>query len=134
MKKDILRPEVKDIAIAIVKEQNELAEVIWNVYLLNLKKEKIENVLVTSRGYGSLKGEDVKTSTLRHFLDTVPPMSFVKVEPIIENLFGISNEFWVSFYVNKVIYDKQYVFLAESIRKEHLVDIPLIGKKGVMIK
>ena len=134
MQKDIDRPEVKDIAVAIVKEKNEKEEDLWNVYLLNLKKEKIENVLVTSRGYGSLKGEDVKTSTLRHFLDSIEPMSFAKIEPIIENLFGISNEFWVSFYVKKTIYDKKYVFLAESIRKEHLVDIPLIGKKGVMIR
>lgn len=134
MKKDIDRPEVKDIAVAIVKEKNGQGEIVWNVYLLNLKKEKIDNVLITSRGYGSLKGEDVKTSTLRHFLDTIPPMSFAKIEPIIENLFGISNEFWISFYVGKVIYDKQYVFVAESIREEHLVEIPLIGKKGVMIK
>ena len=134
MKKDIHPPEVKDIAVAVVKEENELSEIIWNVYLLNLKKEKIEGVLVTSRGYGSLEGEDTKTSTLRHFLDTLQPMSFAKIEPIIENLFALNNEFWISFYINKIMYDKKYVFLAESIRAENFIQIPLIGKKGVMIK
>ena len=134
MKKDIQPPLVEDIALAVVKEENEQAEGVWNVYMLNLKKEKIEGVLVTSKGYGFLNGKDVKTSTLRHFLDSIPPMKFAKVEPIVENLFGINNEYWISFYLNKVMYDKKYVFLAESIKEENLTYIPLLNKKGVMIK
>jgi hypothetical protein len=134
MKKDINPPIVEDIALAIVKEQNELGEDEWNVYMLNLKKELIEGVLVTSKGYGSYNGEDVKTSTLRHFLDEMPPRSFTKIEPIMENLFGLNNEYWVSFYINHVMYDKKYIFLAESIREDNFIPIPLIGKKGVMIR
>lgn len=134
MKKDIHPPQVTDIAVAVVKEENELGELEWNVYLLNLKKEKIEGVLVTSRGYSSLEGEHKTTSTLRHFLDTIEPMNYSKIEPIIENVFSLTNEFWVSFFINHVMYDKQYIFLAESIRDEHLIQIPLIEKKGVMIK
>lgn len=134
MKKDIIPPVVEDIALAIVKEQNELAEDVWNVYMLNLKKEMIEGVLVTSKGYGSYNGEDVKTSTLRHFLDEIPARGYAKVEPIMEDLFGLNNEYWVSFYLNKVMYDKKYIFLAETIREENFISIPLIGKKGVMIR
>jgi len=134
MKKDIPLPVVKDIALAVVKEENELAETIWNVYLINLKKEMIEGVLVSSKGYGFYDGDNVKTSTLRHFLDTVPPMSFKKIEPIVEDLFGLNNEYWLSFYLNKVMHDKKYIFLAESIREENFILIPLINKKGVMIK
>lgn len=134
MKKDIIPPVVEDIALAVIKEQNELAEDVWNVYMLNLKKEMIEGVLVTSKGYGSYNGEDVKTSTLRHFLDEIPPQGYTKVEPIMENLFGLTNEYWVSFYLHNVMYDKKYIFLAESIREENFISIPLIGKKGVMIR
>lgn len=134
MKKDINPPIVTDIAVAIVKEKNEEQEDIWNVYLLNLKEETIEGVLVTSRGYGIYNGEEVKTSVLRHFLDTIPAKGFSKIEPILENLFGLNNEYWVSFYLNKVMYDKKYVFLAESIKEEYFIQVPLIDKKGVMIK
>jgi hypothetical protein len=46
MKKDIAPPVVEDIAVAVVQEENELAEKIWNVYLINLKKQDIEGVFV----------------------------------------------------------------------------------------
>ena len=134
MKKDITPPVVEDIAVAIVKERNELAEFEWNVYLLNLKKEKIEAVLVTSQGYGRFNEEEVKTSTLRHFLDEVHGNGFKKVEPIVETLFGLNNEFWVSFFINQVMYDKKYIFLPETIKEENFITIPIIHKKGVMIK
>jgi hypothetical protein len=134
VKKDIIHPVVEDIAVAIVKEQDEKGGLVWNVYLLNLKKEDIEGVLVTSSGYGELGGEHRKTSTLRHFLDIVPSRTFAKIEPIMQDLFGISNQYWVSFYLNKQIYDKKYVFLAESVREENFITIPLVKKKGVMIK
>ena len=145
MKKDIQPPEVKDIALAIVREParpDTLVQDIsraasqgeWNVYILNLKQEFIEGVLVTSKGYGFYKGKDVKTSTLRHFLDTIPSMGYARVEPIVENLFGLNNEYWVSFFINKVMYDKKYVFLAESVREENLIQIPLLNKRGVMIR
>ncbi|MCX6294924.1 MAG: hypothetical protein NTX97_02470 [Bacteroidetes bacterium] len=134
MKKDITPPLVENIAVAVVKELNELNETEWNVYLLNLKNEKIEGVLVSSHGYGNINGEDVKTSTLRHFLDDVPTKSFVKFEPIMETLFALNNEYWVSFFLNNVMYDKKYIFLPETIKEENFILIPYINKKGVMIK
>ncbi|HRG58565.1 MAG TPA: hypothetical protein PK323_06365 [Bacteroidia bacterium] len=133
MIKDIPELVVENIAIAIIREKNELDETVWNSYLINLKDEKIEGVLVTSTGYGELNEEKVKTSTLRHFLDEVEPKSFIKIEPIIEEVFGINNEYWLSFYLNKKMYDKRYVFLAESITDANFTNIPIINKKGVMI-
>ena len=134
MQKDIKPPVVEDIAIAIIREENELGEIQWNVYLLNMKDAPIEGVLVSSRGYGVKNGEKVQTSTLRHFLDVVGPKSFAKVEPIMEELFALGNEFWVSFYQNKEMYDKKYVFVAETIKEENFTLVPLINKRGVMIK
>ena len=79
MIKDIPELKVENIAIAVVQEKNELEETVWNSYLINLKEEQIEGVLVTSTGYGELNEEKVRTSTLRHFLDEVAPKSFVKI-------------------------------------------------------
>lgn len=134
MKKDIEHPEVEGIAVAVVKEKNDLGEENWYAYFLNLKNVEVHNVLVTSRGYGILDNEDIKTSTLRHYLEDVPPMSAMKIELIMENVFGLSNEYWVSFYIGKTIYDKKYIFLPESIIKENFTHIPIVETEGVMIK
>ncbi len=134
MLKDIPEHIVEDIAIAIVQEENEIGELIWSSYLLNLKEAPIEGVLVSTKGYGNFEGEDVKTSMLRHFLDSVPAKGYTRIEPIIENLFGLNNEFWVSFYYQGTMYDKKYVFLPESIKEDFFINVPLIHKKGVMIR
>ena len=134
MKKDIPVYVVEDIAMAVVKEQSKDKETEWNVYIINLKNEKIEGVLVASKGYGGFDGEEIRTSTLRHFLDTIEAKSYAKVELILENLFGISNEYWLSFYQGKIMYDKKYIFLPETIKEENFTNIPILNKKGVMIK
>lgn len=134
MKKDIEHPEVEGIAVAVVKQTNELGEEDWYAYFLNLKNVTVQNVLVTSRGYGMLDNEEIKTSTLRHFLEDVKPMSAMKIELIMDNVFGLSNEYWVSFYIGKTIYDKKYIFLPESIIEENFTHIPVLETAGVMIK
>lgn len=133
MLKDIPEFIVEDVAVAVVPEENELHAIEWNVYLLNLKKEDIDGVLVSSKGYGLYKGEEVKTSVLRHYLGYLQAGTYVKIEPIIDSLFGLNNEYWVSFFLNDAMYDKKYVFLPESIKEEHYTRIPLLNKPGVMI-
>ena len=136
MKEDIDIPVVEDISVAIVKEWNdEKTAEVFNVYLLNQKKEQIDDVLVASKGYGQNKttGEKIITSTLRHYLGTIEKKSFAKIEPIVEEVFGLNNEYWVSFYVDGKIYDKKFVFLAETVIEENMVKVPLINKNGVII-
>ena len=132
MKKDFEIPPVENVAVAIVKEPNRDDDE-WGVYLINLKNEPLRNVFVTSTGYGELNGEKRRTSTLRHYFETVAPDTAIKVEPIMDFTFGLSNEYWVSFYAGEQIYDKQYVFLPESIRPANFTTIPLLERKGVMI-
>lgn len=135
MLKDIHRPEVENIGLAAVRETDESSgEVVWNIYLLNLYEQPITGVLVSSKGYGEIQGEPVKTSVLRHLIDEVQPLDIVKIEPIMPSLFGLSNEYWVSFYLNREIFDKKYVFLAESIREENFIRIPFIDKPGVLLR
>lgn len=134
MIKDIQPKPIKNVAIAIVKEFNELNQESWNVYVINLKETTLENVLVSSKGYLKLDdGSETKTSLLRHSLGNVAPKSFVKIEPIIEEVFRLHNEYWLSYFSNNQLLDKKYVFLAETIKKENFTTIPLIEKQGVMI-
>lgn len=136
MKEELQGPKVTKAAVAVVKEFNEEGEEIFNVYLLNFYEEKMEGVLVTSSGYAvhHETQEHVKTSVLRHLLDEIPSNSFKRIEPIIEDVFGLNNEYWVSFWINNVMYDKKFIFLQETIKKENFVQIPLIEKLGVMIR
>lgn len=136
MREDIEIPKVENIAVAVIKEWNEeKTHEIYNVYLINLKKNLIKNTMVSSKGYGrnEMTGEEVKTSVLRHFIGDLDGKSFAKIEPIMEEVFGINNEYWVSFFENNTLFDKKYIFLAESITDENMITVPIINKKGVMI-
>ncbi len=134
MRKDIEIPLVTEIAVAVVNEVNELDVAEWNVYIVNLKDKPIEGVLVSSRGYGEIANERRATSELRHFLDVMQPNSYKKIEPILEDVFGLTNEYWVSFYLDKKLFDKKFIFLAESIKKENCITVPILNRKGVLIK
>jgi len=133
MKKDLPDNIVEDISIAIVLERESPSEKIWNVYLINEKETAINNVLVSSKGYGQKDGREVKTSSLRHFIGDVDALSAVKVEAIDTQVFGLTNEYWLSYYIDNTIYDKKYIFLPESIVDENLVKIPLVNKAGILI-
>ncbi|MCO5288878.1 MAG: hypothetical protein M9940_05595 [Bacteroidetes bacterium] len=134
MLKDIPELKVENVAIAVVKETNSSGKEEWNAYILNLKDEELEGVLITSKGYGMREGENIKTSTLRHFIENIPAHSFIKIEPIIDNVLALNNEYWVSFYLNNNMYDRKYVFLPGVINEDYFTNIPLLNKRGVMIK
>jgi hypothetical protein len=134
MIKDLPKNIVKDIAIAVALEKESAESKIWYVYLINLKDVPIENVLITSRGYGEKDGEQVKTSTLRHMFPVVEPNGFKLVEPIDEQTFGLNNEYWLSYYIGKHIYDKKFIFLPESIVEMNFTKLPVVNKVGVMIR
>lgn len=106
----------------------------WSVYLVNYKNAKLEHVLVSSKGYGEKDGKMVKTSVLRHSLRDVEPFSYQVIEAIDPSVFGLTNEYLLSFYIDGNIYDKKFIFLPESIIDVNLMHIPLLNKPGVMIK
>ena len=133
MIKDLPKNIVKDIAVAVALEKESAESKIWYVYLINLKKESIENVLITSKGYGEKDGKPVKTSTLRHMFPVIESNSFKLIEPIDEQTFGLNNEYWLSYYIGKEIYDKKFIFLPESIIDVNFIRLPVLNKVGVMI-
>ena len=132
MKKDIDIPEVKNVTLAVVREKNPVNQEEWKIYLINNNDFPIENTLVASRGYGEKDGEEQRTSTLRHFLETVKGKSSAIVESIDPKVFHLNNEYWVSYYIGREIYDKRFVFVPDTICEENLVFIEEIEKEGVL--
>ena len=133
MLKDIIEPEFDGVGVAVVHETNEDGEKEWNVYVINFNNAPIEGVLVSSKGYGKINEEEIKTSALRHLLNTVDALDYGKVEPIHEDLFALNNEYWVSFYLDNKIYDRKFVFTEHSIVKSKLAHINLIDKYGILL-
>jgi hypothetical protein len=132
MIKDINLPTVKNVTIAIAREKNNLKQDEWKVFLINNNDVAIENTLVASTGYGEKDGQQQKTSTLRHFLETVPANSVALVEPIDPALFHLNNEYWVSYYIGRELFDKKFVFVPETICAENLVFIKELDGEGVL--
>lgn len=135
MREELKGPKVENVGVAVVQQVNELNEKVYNVYLLNLRDDIMEGIIITSKGYGmnANTGEKVETSMLRKCLEVMLPNEAAKIEPIMPEVFGLANEYWVSFYVDSTMYDKKFVFVPESISEENMKTIPVLGLKGVMI-
>jgi hypothetical protein len=136
MKEGLTGPIVENVAVAIVQELSEDKEFIYNAYLLNLREDIMEGIIISVTGYGKnpTTGEPVKTATLRHSLEVLLPNEAAKIEPLMEEVFAIDNEFWISFWVNDDLFDKKFVFPAGSIQPEKMEIIPLLGFKGTLIQ
>jgi hypothetical protein len=134
MIKDLPQNIVEGVAMAVVLDHEDVESRSWKVYVLNLKDIAITNVLVSSKGYGTFEGEEVKTTVFRHFIGDLAPGKYAAVELIDEKLFAINNEFWLSYFIDREIFDKKYIFLTESVTETNFIRIPLLNKPGVMIK
>ncbi|HEY0740704.1 MAG TPA: hypothetical protein VGD40_04545 [Chryseosolibacter sp.] len=132
MKKDIEIPEVKNVTLAVARKKNLIDKDEWKVYIINNNDHPIENTLVASKGYGEKDGEQQKTSTLRHFLETVPAKSTMLIEPIDPAVFHLNNEYWVSYYVGNKIHDKRFVFVPDTICEENITFIKELEMEGVL--
>ena len=132
MIKDIKIPEVKNVTLAITRKKNIGESDEWKVYLINNNDFPIENTIVASKGYGEKDGEQQKTSILRHYLETVSANSAALIEPIDPALFHLNNEYWVSYYVGRQIFDKRFVFVPDTICEENLTFIKELEMEGVL--
>ena len=128
MKKDIDFPKIEQVYLTIVKGEDDM----WQVYMLNRNENLLENVMVTSKGYGRKDGKEQKTSVLRHMIPKLQAGEYALIEPIDPDVFHLNNEYWVSFFIENQLYDKKYIFVPDSIVEDNLILIPELGRKGVL--
>lgn len=132
MKKDIEIPQVKDVHIVAIREWNDdFMENSWYAYLLNDTDEKLDLAMVVSDAYGIIDGEERKTATFRHAFKEVAPKTAVKIELLENNVLQLNNEFRLSYFINEKLFDKKFIFEANSITENALIDLPAIPRTGV---
>ncbi len=134
MKNDIIIPEVTDVLVAAVPRKDDHEQELWDIFIVNLREAPMNNVLVTSQGHGEIAGQDKTTTVLRHFHQRIEANDHLKVEPIQRALFGIRNEYWVSFNHQDVMLDKRFVFNPNQISVESLENVPLLNRMGVILR
>jgi hypothetical protein len=131
MKKDIDFSPVTGVDLVIAKTEEGM-DVSWDVFIINRNLIELKRVMITAKGYGeSSKGDQKKTSTLRHFIEQVEEQSFAMVEPIDAAVFKLNNEYWVSYYILDQVFDKKFVFVPDSITDANLQYIPELDKMGI---
>ena len=131
MKKDLHIPKVENVHVVIVNEYNDVYKINdWNAYIINDKQVDLEMVLILSKGFTERK----MTSTMRHKLEKLPAKSYAKIELMQEEVLQLNNEFKVSFFENNKLFDKTYLFRKNTINLKALQTIPLMDKKGILVK
>lgn len=134
MLKDIDMPKVTAVGVAIAREENELGDELYYAYLINMSNEVIESILIRSSGYGEHEGNVFETTELRRFYDRLDKKSSMKIEPVLKEALVLSNQYWVSFYIGKVLCDRKYVFVPGSVDPTNFITLPFVDQEGVMIK
>ena len=134
MKKDIIIPEVENVFLAAVQEwSDDFMEKVWYAYLVNDSDFDIDSVMVVSKAFGTIDGEMKKTSLLRHAFVQVPAVSVVKIEMIEKSVLVLNNEFMVTFFIGDKLYDKKFIFKADSINETATEEVPILFLEGVIV-
>jgi hypothetical protein len=134
MKKDITIPEVENVFLAAVQEwSDDFMEKVWYAYLINDSDFMLDSVMVVSKAFGTLDGEMKKTSLLRHAFVEVPAVSVVKIEMLEKSVLLLNNEFMVTFFIGDKLYDKKYIFKANSITPDYVEEVPILFVDGVIV-
>lgn len=129
MKKDIEIPEVREVYVAVVREENEeLRTKDWNAYLINNLSMPIETVLIVTRGYD----EKDSTATMRHSLKVLPGRSFAKIEYLQDEVLRLNNEYSVSFFAEGKMLHKKFIFEKESITEKAFRKLPVMQQEGIL--
>ena len=135
MKKDIIMPEVENVFMAVVQEwSDDFMEKVWYAYLVNDSDFQLDGLMVVSKAFGTLDGEMKKTSVLRHAFAEIPEVSVAKIEMIEKSLLALNNEFMVTFFIGNTLYDKKFIFKANSIQEANQEEVPILFVEGVIVR
>jgi len=135
MKSDIKIPKVENVFLAAIHEwSDDFMEKVWYVYLVNDSDFDLENVMVVSSAFGTIDGEMKKTALLRHALMKIPSVSVVKIEMIDNKVLILNNEFMVTYFIGNTLYDKKFIFKAQSITPDYMEEVPILFVDGVIVR
>jgi hypothetical protein len=135
MKSDIIIPQVENVFLAAVQEwSDDFMEKVWHVYLVNDSDFDLDSVMVVSKAFGTLEGEMKKTSLLRHAFTKVPAVSVVKIEMLETSVLRLNNEFMVTYFTGSTLYDKKFIFRAQTITPDYVEEVPILFVDGVIVR
>lgn len=132
MKADIPHPQVSGVFLALVVEPD-FPETPYTAYLINDNSQELSNAMVVSKGFGELNGEEVQTSTLRHFYERIDAHGVQRIEPVSAEAFSLTNEYWVSYFIENQVYDKRFVVLPGTTELGLERELPILGQLGILI-
>jgi hypothetical protein len=90
--------------------------------------------MVVSKAFGTIGGEMRKTSMLRHALVEMPAVSAVKIEMIEKSVLALNNEFMLTYFIGNTLYDKKYIFRANSLTTDAMEEVPILFKEDVIVR
>jgi hypothetical protein len=135
MKSDIKIPKVENVFLAAIHEwSDDFMEKVWYVYLVNDSDFDLENVMVVSSAFGTIDGEMKKTALLRHAFMKIPSVSVVKIEMIDNKVLILNNEFMVTYFIGNTLYDKKFIFKAQSITPDYMEEVPILFVDGFIVR
>lgn len=135
MKSDIVIPKVENVFLAAIQEwSDDFMEKVWYIYLVNDSDFDLDGVMVVSKAFGTLDGEMKKTSLLRHAFQNVPAVSVVKIEMVETSVLRLNNEFMVTYFIGSTLYDKKFIFRAQTITPDYVEEVPILFVDGVIVR
>lgn len=135
MKSDIVIPKVENVFLAAIQEwSDDFMEKVWYIYLVNDSDFDLDGVMVVSKAFGTLDGEMKKTSLLRHAFPNVPAVSVVKIEMVETSVLRLNNEFMVTYFIGSTLYDKKFIFRAQTITPDYVEEVPILFVDGVIVR
>ena len=135
MKQDIAIPEVKNVFVAAVELTEGNGEINWWIYLINDTQTPLENILIQSRGYSDLETKGgTQTASLRKLIKVLPAQSATRIEPLMTEVLGLFNEYWISFFQDGQMKDRKYIFGPHTISTAFNEPLPVVGEKGILIE
>jgi len=135
MKSDIIIPTVENVFLAAVQEwSDDFIEKVWYAYLVNDSDFNLDSVMIVSKAFGTIDGEMKKTSLLRHAFIEVPAVSVVKIELMEKSVLVLNNEFMLTFFMGDKLYDRKFIFRANSITTDYVEEVPILFLDGVIVR
>ncbi len=126
---------VENVFLAAVQEwSDDFMEKVWYAYLVNDSDFNLDSVMIVSKAFGTIDGEMKKTSLLRHAFVEVPAVSVGKIELLEKSVLALNNEFMVTFFIDDKLYDRKFIFRANSITPDYVEEVPILFVDGVIVR